>query len=140
MKNCVLQKILYYLSVFTSWKQFWGLIGVEKIVWRRCARQYFFFYCLLTVLEIFSCLQRNLSEIGFCTKSLLIFSTPKRDDIYEISKNKNHKNRRKNSYFCGHSFILFFTSNSKNHEIGQIEARKIFLGLTILRLLNYFLW
>ena len=43
MKNRVLQKTLFYFSVFTSWTLFWGLIRVEKIVWGRCARQKIFF-------------------------------------------------------------------------------------------------
>ena len=39
IKKCVFQKILFYFSVFTSWKWFWGSIWIEKIVWERCARQ-----------------------------------------------------------------------------------------------------
>ena len=30
MKNCVLQKKIFFLSVFTSWKWFWGSLQVEK--------------------------------------------------------------------------------------------------------------
>ena len=39
MKNWVLQKNLFHFCVFTSWKWFWGLIWVEKMVWSRCARK-----------------------------------------------------------------------------------------------------
>ena len=42
MKNRVLPKTLFYFSVFTSWKWFWGLIRVEKMVWRKCNRQKIF--------------------------------------------------------------------------------------------------
>ena len=31
MKICVLQKILFYFSVFTSWKWFWGPIRKGKV-------------------------------------------------------------------------------------------------------------
>ena len=41
-KNCVLQKIFFHFSVFTSWKWFWGSIPIKKIVWERWARQKFF--------------------------------------------------------------------------------------------------
>ena len=58
MKNRVLQKTLFYFSVFTSWKWFWGLIRAEKKVWGRCARQKFFLtfcrqlYIRCAILEI----------------------------------------------------------------------------------------
>ena len=42
MKNCILQKIIFYFSVFTSWKWFQELIPIKKIVWGMCARQKFF--------------------------------------------------------------------------------------------------
>ena len=32
IKNCVQQQILFYFSVFTSWKQFWGLILVDFLL------------------------------------------------------------------------------------------------------------
>ena len=39
MKNCVLQKKLFYFCMFTSWTQFWGSMRIKKIAWGRCARQ-----------------------------------------------------------------------------------------------------
>ena len=39
MKHRVLQKTLFYFRVFTIWKWFCEVIQVEKMVWRRCARQ-----------------------------------------------------------------------------------------------------
>ena len=42
MKNRVLQKTLFYFSVFMSWKWLSGLVRVEKMVWDRCARRKIF--------------------------------------------------------------------------------------------------
>ena len=46
MKNRVLQKTLFYFCVFTSWKWFWGLIRVEKIIWGSVlAKKFFLTFC-----------------------------------------------------------------------------------------------
>ena len=39
IKNCVLQKLLFFFCVFTSWTLFWASIRIGKPVWGRCARQ-----------------------------------------------------------------------------------------------------
>ena len=71
MKNRVLQKIFFYFSLFTSWKQFWGLIRVEKMVWRRCARQKnFLTFCRQIRCEILE-ISSSVSSINSWPKDLL---------------------------------------------------------------------
>ena len=113
IKNCILQKTLFYFCIFTSWKWFWGLMRVEKNGMEQvCSPKNFFDFLSPVRCEIFEISSYTCCRLRPCTSdcdSYLVRDTE--NSVAFVHRKKRNYNLRDKSVYRLKLFCVSFQYN-----------------------------